>query len=72
MHVKDAKKVLDTTIDSLEKTLKANNAELKQKMVAMEAKMKKIGCVNDGRELLRAIFTLGISCAFDSNTKKRM
>jgi hypothetical protein len=32
--------------------------------------MKSIGCVNNGRELLRAIFTLGISCAFDSNTKK--
>lgn len=32
--------------------------------------MKAAGCVNNGRELLRSIFTLGISCAFDSNTKK--
>lgn len=33
--------------------------------------MKSIGCVSDGRELLRAIFTLGLSCLWDSNTKKR-
>lgn len=32
--------------------------------------MKSIGCVSNGRELLRAIFTLGISCAYDSNTKR--
>lgn len=34
--------------------------------------MKSVGCINDSRELLRAIFTLGISCLSDSNTKKRM
>lgn len=39
-------------------------------MENLERKMKSIGCVNNGKELLRAIFTLGISCAFDSNTKK--
>jgi len=39
-------------------------------MADLTKKMKSIGCVNNGRELLRAIFTLGISCAFDSNTKR--
>ena len=34
--------------------------------------MKSIGCINNGREALRAVFTLGISCMFDSNTKKEM
>jgi len=43
---------------------------LNRKLVDLEKKMRSIGCVNNGRELLRAIFTLGISCLFDSNTKK--
>jgi len=32
--------------------------------------MKAIGCVNNGTELLRAIFTLGLACMFDNDTKK--
>lgn len=34
--------------------------------------MKSVGCVNNSGELLRAIFTLGIACLFDSPTKKKM
>ena len=33
--------------------------------------MKSIGCVNNGKELLRAIFTLGLACLFDNDTKKQ-
>jgi hypothetical protein len=59
-------------LNDLQKTLERNNKELSAKLEQIEAKMKSVGCINDSRELLRAIFTLGISCAFDSNTKKRM
>lgn len=71
-NTKQAADNLDTALDDLDKQLKARNADLKRKLVDLEKKMKSIGCVNNGRELLRAIFTLGISCLFDSNTKKEM
>lgn len=32
--------------------------------------MKSIGCVNNGTELLRAIFTLGLACLMPNDTKK--
>jgi hypothetical protein len=34
--------------------------------------MKSIGCVNNSQELLKAIFTFGIACAFDNNTKIKL
>jgi hypothetical protein len=34
--------------------------------------MKSAGCVNNSGELLRAIFTFGIACAFDSPTKIKL
>lgn len=35
--------------------------------------MKSVGCVNNGKELLRAIFTLGLACLLgQSDTKKEM
>jgi len=34
--------------------------------------MKAIGCVNNGAELLRAIFTLGLACLMPNDTKKEM
>jgi hypothetical protein len=35
--------------------------------------LKKVGCVNNGKELLRAIFTLGLACLLgQSDTKKEM
>jgi hypothetical protein len=63
---------LQNEIDSLRKRLEASNKELKRKLVDLEKKMKSIGCVNNGKELLRAIFTLGLACLFDNDTKKKM
>lgn len=34
--------------------------------------MKSAGCANNSGELLRAIFTFGIACAFDSPTKIKL
>lgn len=45
---------------------------MKRKLIDLEKKMKSIGCVNNGKELLRAIFTLGLACLFDNDTKKEM
>jgi hypothetical protein len=50
--------------------LEASNKSLEIKLADLEKKMKAVGCINNGRELLRAIFTLGLSCLFDSNTKR--
>jgi len=69
-NTKHAKDTLDQAIDDLRKQLEANNRSLKIKLADLEKKMKSVGCVNNGRELLRVIFTLGISCLFDSNTKR--
>lgn len=33
----------------------------------MEAQLKATGCINGTGDLFKAIFTLGISCAFDSD-----
>jgi len=43
---------------------------LKRKLADLEKKMKAIGCVNNGTEMLRAIMTLGLACLFDNDTKK--
>jgi hypothetical protein len=46
---------------------------LKHELEQIEKKLKAIGCVNNGAELLRAIFTLGLACLLDhSDTKKEM
>lgn len=63
---------LESEIVQLRKTLEASNANLKRKLINLEKKMKSIGCVNNGKELLRAIFTLGLACLFDNDTKKEM
>jgi len=71
---KDIKKANDhlvTEVEQLKKNLAANKAKLAAKLADLEKKMKSIGCVNNSGELLRAIFTLGIACAFDSPTKKK-
>ena len=72
LSTKTAKDQLDTTLLELQKTLEKNSQTLGAKMKNIEAKMKAAGCVNNGKELLRVIFTLGISCLFDSNTKKEL
>jgi len=38
----------------------------------LEQKMKNIGCVNNGKELIRAIFTLGLACLMPNDTKKKL
>jgi archaellum component FlaC len=63
---------LESEIVQLRKTIEASNANLKRKLIDLEKKMKSIGCVNNGKELLRAIFTLGLACLFDNDTKKEM
>jgi hypothetical protein len=46
---------------------------LKHKLAQIEKKLKSVGCVNNGKELLRAIFTLGLACLLgQSDTKKEM
>jgi hypothetical protein len=46
---------------------------LKHKLEQIEAKLKSVGCINNGKELLRAIFTLGLACLLgQSDTKKEM
>jgi len=73
---KDVKKCndeLSSEIKKLEQTLKSRSVQLKHKLEQIEAKLKKIGCVNNGKELLRAIFTLGLACLLGhSDTKKEM
>ena len=46
---------------------------MKHKLAQIEKKLKAVGCVNNGKELLRAIFTLGLACLLgQSDTKKEM
>lgn len=46
---------------------------MKYKLENIEKKLKAVGCVNNGKELLRAIFTLGLACLLgQSDTKKEM
>lgn len=71
--VKQCNDTLLAEIDNLRKKLEASNAQLKHKLADLEKKMKSIGCVNNGKELLRAIFTLGLACLLgESDTKKKM
>lgn len=49
--------------------------EVSKKGIKIDALVKKIqrtGCVNNGAEMMKAIFTLGIICAFDSTTKRQL
>lgn len=69
--VKVCNDTLEAEIVSLRKKLEASNANLKRKLADLEKKMKAIGCVNNGAELLRAIFTLGLACLLGkSDTQK--
>jgi hypothetical protein len=46
---------------------------LKHKLAQIEKKLESVGCINNGKELLRAIFTLGLACLLgQSDTKKEM
>lgn len=46
---------------------------MKHKLAQIEEKLKSVGCINNGKELLRAIFTLGLACLLgESDTKKEM
>jgi len=61
----DLEKELQLIKTTLEKSVKGKEAKMKD----LEQQLKSAGCVNNSGELLRAIFTLGIACAFDSPTK---
>jgi len=54
------------------KKLKARITTLETRLKDLEQKMKNIGCVNNGKELLRAIFTLGLACLMPNDTKKKL
>ena len=41
-------------------------------MADLEQQLKSTGCINNSAEFLRAVFTLGIACAFDSPTKVKL
>lgn len=73
--VKKCSDELENEISSLKKQIESQSVQLKHKLEQVEAKLKKIGCVNNGAELLRAIFTLGLACAGlfgENDTKKEM
>jgi hypothetical protein len=71
--VKACNDQLEVEIDNLKKQLEASNQKLKHKLQQIEKKLKSVGCVNNGKELLRAIFTLGLACLLgQSDTKKEM
>jgi len=71
--VKACNDELEKEIDNLRKSLEASNQQLKHKLAQIEKKLKSVGCVNNGKELLRAIFTLGLACLLgQSDTKKEM
>jgi phage host-nuclease inhibitor protein Gam len=63
---------LETEIERIKKSLEASVKGLRAKFADLEQKMKSVGCVNNSGELLRAIFTFGIACAFDSPTKIKL
>jgi len=72
-HVKVCSDELASEIDALRGKLAASSKKLKFKLENIEKKLKSIGCINNGKELLRAIFTLGLSCLLgQSDTKKEM
>jgi chromosome segregation ATPase len=60
--VKQCNDELASEIESLRGKLEASNKQLKHKLEQIEQKLKSVGCVNNGKELLRAIFTLGLAC----------
>jgi len=70
--IKKANDELNKEVDTLMEILKQRKKKLHHDLQQLEAKMKSLGCVNNSGELLRAIFTLGIACLFDSPTKKKM
>jgi hypothetical protein len=52
--------------------MKSRMAGLETKLKDLEQKMKNIGCVNNAKELIRAIFTLGLACLMPNDTKKKL
>jgi uncharacterized membrane-anchored protein YhcB (DUF1043 family) len=60
---------LERELELIKKTLESSVKVQKAKMADLEQKLKSTGCINNSGELFRAIFTLGIACAFDSPTK---
>lgn len=63
---------LEKELDHIKKTLESSVKMQRVKMADLEQKLKATGCVNNSGELLRAIFTLGIACAFDNATKIKL
>jgi hypothetical protein len=64
----DLEKELQYIKTTLEKSSKAKEAKMKD----LEAKLKATGCVNNAAELMRAIFSFGIACAFDNDTQVKL
>lgn len=56
----------------MEVQLKSEQSKGAEKIRMLEEKIKKTGCVNNGAELMKAIFTLGIACAFPSDTELQL
>jgi hypothetical protein len=72
---KDVAKVqdaLEAELDKIKNNLESSVKAQRAKMADLEQQLKSTGCVNNSAELLRAIFTLGIACAFDSPTKVKL
>jgi len=69
---KKASDTLEAEVEVLMNKLKSRVASLETKLKDLEQKMKNIGCVNNGKELLRAIFTLGLACLMPNDTKKKL
>lgn len=44
----------------------------KNKIKDLEARIKATGCVNNGTDLVKAIFSFGISCAFPSDLEDEL
>jgi len=68
-QVQDA---LEAELDKIKNNLESSVKAQRAKMADLEQQLKSAGCVNNSAELLRAIFTLGIACAFDSPTKIKL
>jgi len=63
---------LEAELDAIKKNLEKSLKEKAYKLKEMEQKLKSTGCVNNSAELFRAILTLGIACAFDSPTRRKL
>lgn len=63
---------LEKELEFIKTSLEKSTAGLEAKMRDLEQQVKSAGCVNNSAELIRAIFTLGIACAFDSPTRRKL